>query len=402
MKKNFIKISLMIFLAIFASTALFFSKPKQTKAFLGFGDIVSINLDDLWKSIAFTAADAVTQHFVSTYLNKAMVKFKIQDYNSYAQNLSSLIFMRNALKNKSAIQQYVTRVVSSQENGNPVSAANLAPLFTQSAMNHFNVYQAAQQTYSGTPMLFTLNHAGDLASNPGIALAMAESEASKINQQSMDAAKADIANSQGYKSTYQCYTSPNSNSAGQFMQKESCIVNNPGNYISSEIHTWLQTENQQKTNPPNHATVGWEIFSDNLARNLLTKLFDNYGNSVIGDISNASNPLVNLVIQSTEKPQFYLVDANGNKITSAGSATTGSQVTLFWDASKVLNASYVTLSETPFCSNQCPPVGNSPINGSYSFTYDGNADSFTLATFTEDASGNAIQKFTNTINIIPK
>ncbi len=403
----------MILLALFSGTAVFFIRPHRTKAFLGFGDIVAINLDDLFKSIAFTIADTVNQHITRQFMNGILSSLKIQNYDIYTRNLANQVYMTTALKGKSTTKQYVTRVLAAEAGGQPiqdtsgktVTAQDLIPIFRRQAVQHFNFFDAEKQMDSGTPMAFSLSHMGDLQSSPSNIGSAAATYAEQTSSNAIAQAKADTAAAQGYKSTYNCGVGVKNKTKTQKVGTAACVINDPGTFVFNEMQTQIDKLGKAPANPPNHTTIAWELVADNFANFWMNRLFSHAGGNPITDISYITSPLQGLVEQSLTKPTFLLTDAKGNQTagTEKGAIVTipaGEALVLSWDVSKVLNATSVHLKQD-LCSSKCPPSDDLPVNGNYSFSYDGGLDRFILDTFTTDSSGGVHQKYEDMITVAP-
>ncbi len=408
----------MIVLTLTASASLFFAKPHKTKAFLGFGDIVAINLDDLFKSVAFTIANSLNQRFTRQFMSQALSKMKVQNYDIYTRNLANQVYMTTALKGTTPTKQYVTRVLAAEAggqpiqdiNGNTITGADLVPIFKHQAVEHFNFFDAQKQMYSGTPMAFSLSHAGDLQSNPSNIGTTAATYAVQTSTKALAQAQADTSAANGYKSTYNCGVGNKGPSTKtQDLGKAACVINDPGSFVFNEMQTQIDKLGKQAVQPTNHAMAAWEFAADNFATYWMNRLFNNANGNPISDINYITQPLQQLVESSLQRPQFYIVDDKGNKTYGSDipgkinvPVDPGSSMTIVWDSSKVLNASSVHLTETS-CSpqtQQCPPSGDLPLSGNYTVNYDGNSDTFTLDTYTVDNSGATVLKYKYILTVI--
>ncbi len=255
MTKKILSSILIIIISVTVGTAVFFSHPKKSQAFLGVGDVVLINIKafttELLQSIVATTLDNAVKKYANTFINQSLSKYKIRDLYNYTNNLKNTFYTDKQLQGQSAADQFVIKSIIGQIGGLVPGAktSNLTPLFTQAAVQSFDITKASSQPPSTAP--YFLAAAGNFNSTPYGQEAIKIGTALDVNAKATAAAHLDITTSQGFKSSYSCgaIATPN---LSQAQNTANCLINNPGQFISATINSKVNSLFGRQNNAANN------------------------------------------------------------------------------------------------------------------------------------------------------
>ncbi|GAC1413399.1 MAG: hypothetical protein NVSMB66_5280 [Candidatus Doudnabacteria bacterium] len=296
MNKKIQKIYILAIAVFFVSFTLFAVRPHKAKALFGVGDFNVSDVINALKEAAQYALLNINHTYTEQYINKLNDRYRIRDYANYARNLAENVYSVRDIATRTDIAAYLVRVNISKLNGTDTEGTDLKKIYNRESLKNVdysaflkggaeaeNAYRALTDPLLTTPMGRQI---------------VAESDAQNVFGNAQTAATLDILSGKGQKDLLDCSDKNNNGT----MKVTNCLVNEPANYVTSQLDSKIQSLFKEQLIPQDHLLVIKSFFGSTLAKKLGDALLGSRsgsgsGNTLVDDLSlkrnsfNASNDI---------------------------------------------------------------------------------------------------------------
>ena len=291
------KILIISSMVLLLATSVYFGQPKKAQALFGVGDFNVSDAVAIAKDAGFIALSAINHVFVTNFIQKAQQQYKVNDYLNYARNISDGVYVADVTANKNVKQKYEIKRIIEKLRGDSTADtdAELLALDNQQAAQNSAIQTAiANGVYTPSEVaqmnrensadyLIKLNRAANVLGAIPVGRTIMATDAAQQTMGIADEAARLSLSSSSYKSSYQC-VSKGTDQVQQDAAQVSCIVNNPSDYVVSQIDTKLQSIFDEQVKPNDGIRAILQVISTKYAQKLSDKIFNTQGSSLINDL----------------------------------------------------------------------------------------------------------------------
>ncbi len=305
------KVTIIVLTAIILGGTIFFAKTKQTFALFGAGDITLVNLQDVLTEALKGAASQIVidanEHYAKQFINNAMKKFKISDYQSYADDFVDKVYVSRDMLNKKTLDAYLERInVAKLQGKNQAQQANdkAAVLYKKKVIDAKEIRDLYNNNYPAIDRYVALASAGNpFKTTPGGRQFSAEDQAAGVLSRGQQAATLSIQQSGGYKDNLDC--SQVNLKDSQTVSVAHCAVRDPANYITAQLNGRIQGLINSQSNPPDHFTTLIRLVGNTVVNRISAALFEHTSSNGIADQTTSYNTPRQTLRQDIDTPVDY-------------------------------------------------------------------------------------------------
>ena len=215
-------------------------------------------LKDLGKEFLAKMTTVVVNKYATKYIGGLLNKYGIRNMVLYAINLKNQVEVGQAIQNDTQRDKYIIKSIISDFDHLPGNhLVTLGPMFQQDALRVYDITKNPSQAKNNADFSIQLANSGNFLGTPYGQQMSKVSYAMAVNQKAMGAATQEIAQSQGFKSSYAC-AGINPDNAGIYDIQDAekitaCGVQNPAFLINTEIAAqtngfWMKNQNPNDRN----------------------------------------------------------------------------------------------------------------------------------------------------------
>lgn len=295
-----------LLMVVIFSSLLGFAKPVYAIQILGTG--VSYNeVVAIVKEAKVPILEGINRAFVTTFLNKALQKYKVNSYLQYIGNLADTVYVGDQIVQNNPKETYkIKKIIEKIRHPNASTAATDAELdkiYAKEAADNAakSKLTPEQQTReSSADFLLRVNQAQNFLANTSQGRKLLATNVATEIMSTADAAARLSLQGGAYKDSYECRPT-GTDSTQRTASTVSCAIKNPANYIATQINSKIEESYGNQTKP-NDAISGFVIaIASRFANKLADKIFNTNARTTLGeDVS--TNPSSSVTPPPDEVP----------------------------------------------------------------------------------------------------
>ena len=291
-----LNLKIKIGLLILVSTIAMLGPARPAYALFGMGDIVSVNVWDMTKEVLASAGvtmlKSANERYTRQFLSEAMDRYKITDYQRYANDLINDVFVNQQLVKMTRTDAYLMKANIRQLSGQP-DVQGLDVVARKQAYDSFNIYDTNRVEAGADFYEFLGQTSNFIDTTPQGRKLAAEARADRLLSEAKAAAAQELSSGNGFKSSYSCtranlkdsytdirnqyddvssrtLTDTGALNAG-LITLNNCVVQNPASYVTNSINSKIDELYANQVKPSSY----YSAFLGQIAGTILSKRLDN-------------------------------------------------------------------------------------------------------------------------------